>query len=274
MENRSAFLWNPRFKTTALAVTGLLGIFLLLPGRLANPGLPIYKHKRNHVDTTVVFAAPPQLQGKIVKQVRLGAGQKAIALTFDDGPMPKTTEQVLTILKQNNIKATFFWIGINLKKYPDIGRKVVAEGHAIGNHTWHHWYFPMSPTTAAAEIENTSKLIYDTTGVKTLLFRPPGGFLNNGLARYAISQNYTVTMWSVEPGEFKRRNTAASYVKNVISHAAPGGIVLLHDIHPRTVLALPQIIAGLKQRGYQFVTVPELLKMQSTVPKLNSKTQK
>ncbi len=268
MENRSAFFWYPRFITTAIALTGLLGISLLLPTRLGDS----YKQTQE-TRYTPTFAPPPQLRGKIVRQVQLGGKEKAIALTFDDGPWPQTTVQVLNILRQNNIKATFFWIGRNLKKHPDIARQVVAEGHAIGNHTWHHWYFHMNPATAAAEIENTSKLIYQTTGVQTFLFRPPGGFLNNGLVAYARSKNYGIMMWNSEPGEFQPRNTAAAYVKNVLNLAKPGGIVLLHDVHPKSVLALPQIIAGLRQRGYRFVTVPELLEMQAQAPKSKPKVE-
>jgi chitin deacetylase len=268
MENRSAFFWYPRFVTTAIAVTGLLGISLLLPSRLAD------SYKQTALTRyTPTFSPPPQLRGKIVTQVQLGAQEKAIALTFDDGPWPDTTFQVLNILRQNNIKATFFWIGRNLKKYPDIGRQVVAEGHAIGNHTWHHWYFHMNPATAAAEIENTSKLIYQTTGVQTFLFRPPGGFMHNGLVAYARSKNYGIMMWNSEPGEFRPRNTVAGYVKNVVKMATPGGIVLLHDVHPKTVLALPQIIAGLRQRGYRFVTIPQLLEMQAQAPKSKPKVE-
>lgn len=265
MENRSALFWYPRFVTAAIAVSGLLGISMLLPSRLADPKVPPQAKQPQPVKEEAIipiFAPPPQLQGRIIKQVQLAGKEKAIALTFDDGPWPTTTFQVLNILKQNNIKATFFWVGRNLKNHPEIARRVVAEGHAIGNHTWHHWYFRMSPGTAAAEIENTSKLIYDTTGVKTLLFRPPGGFMNNGLVAYARSKNYGIMMWNAEPGEFRPSNTVSTYVSNILNMATPGGIVLLHDVRPKTVQALPQIIAGLKQRGYRFVTVPELLQMQ------------
>lgn len=274
MQTRATFFWYPRFVTVAIAVTGLLGISLLLPSRLADPKLlnPRQQGEKTAV-TGSIFAPPLQFQGKVVREVQLGGKEKAIALTFDDGPWPETTFQVLNILRQNNIKATFFWIGRNLKKYPDIARQVAAEGHAIGNHTWHHWYFHMNPATATAEIENTSKLIYQTTGVKTFLFRPPGGFLHNGLVGYARSKNYGIIMWNSEPGEFKPRNTAAAYVKNVVNLAKPGGIILLHDVHPKSVLALPQIIAGLRQRGYRFVTVPQLLQMQAQAPKSKPKVK-
>lgn len=271
MTARYAFFWYPKFFATLVTLVGLLGSYMVLPGRLADPRLPKGSNgesvQKAEAAINLVFSVPAQFQGKTVREVNLSRPSKVIALTFDDGPWPKTTLQVLDILKKNDIKATFFWIGRNLKNYPDIGREVVQDGHVIGNHTWHHWYFRMNPAMAAAEIENTAKLIYQRTGVKTSLFRPPGGVLNNGVAGYARSQKYAVVMWSVDPGENHPSRSASMLVNNVLSNARPGKIVLLHDIHPRTVQALQQIIDGLKKQGYRFVTVPELLAMQKPVQK-------
>jgi peptidoglycan/xylan/chitin deacetylase (PgdA/CDA1 family) len=172
---------------------------------------------------------------------------------------------MLDILKRNNVKATFFWVGSALQENPEIAKRVVAEGHAIGNHTWHHWYRKMDEATAKSEIEKTNELIYKTTGVKTSFFRPPGGYLNNGLAAYAKSQKNSVVMWSVTSADTDPRAKYQVFVKNVIRDAKPGAIVLMHDgggNRERTVKALPAIVSGLKQQGYRFVTVPELLEMQ------------
>ena len=120
----------------------------------------------------------------------------------------------------------------------------------------------MDAATAKSEIDRTADLIYKTTGVKTTLFRPPGGYLNNGLAAYAKSQNYAVVMWSQTSADTDPRAKYQVFVKNVLRDAKPGGIVLMHDgggDRRRTVEALPQIISGLKAKGYRFVTVPELL---------------
>jgi peptidoglycan/xylan/chitin deacetylase (PgdA/CDA1 family) len=144
------------------------------------------------------------------------------------------------------------------------GYRLVAAGHAIGNHTWHHWYRSMDADTAAKEIEDTAALTYRITGVKTQLFRPPGGFLNNGVAAYAKKQNYAVIMWSVSSADTDWKAAPEAFANNVLKGAKPGAIVLMHDgggNHQKTVQALPAIIAGLKQQGYRFVTVPELLKM-------------
>jgi peptidoglycan/xylan/chitin deacetylase (PgdA/CDA1 family) len=211
------------------------------------------------------FTVPAKFQGKTVYKVEPKNNEKVIALTIDDGPWPKTTVEMLNILKQNNVKATFFLVGSSLKNHPKIAKQVVAEGHAIGNHTFNHLYKRLNPATAKNEIEKTNELIYQTTGVKTSLFRPPGGYLNNGLAAYAKSQNNAVIMWSLTSADTDPRAKYQVFVKNVVKGAKPGAIVLMHDgggNRERTVKALPEIITGLKKQGYRFVTIPELLEME------------
>ncbi|MEH2174551.1 polysaccharide deacetylase family protein [Nostoc sp.] len=210
------------------------------------------------------FTVPDKFQGKTVYKVQPNNNEKVIALSIDDGPWPKTTLEMLDILKQNDVKATFFWVGQALEANPDLAKREVAEGHAIGNHTWHHWYRRMDEATAKSEIDRTADLIYKTTGVKTSLFRPPGGFLNNGLAAYAKSRKDAVIMWSLTSADTDPHAKPQAFVNNVLKGAKPGFIVLMHDgggDRHRTVEALPQIINGLKQQGYRFVTIPELLKM-------------
>ncbi|HEY9673632.1 MAG TPA: polysaccharide deacetylase family protein [Waterburya sp.] len=211
-------------------------------------------------------AVPSRFQGVIVKQIHWRNEQKTIALTFDDGPWLSATPQVLDILKEKDIKATFFLIGQNLIHLPKIGQRVIAEGHAIGNHTWHHWHRPMDEFTAMREIEDTASLITATTGVKTHLFRPPNGFLYNGLADYALKQKYVVVAWSIDSGDWHKHGLSAEgLVKRVVGKARPGAIILMHDgggDRSKTVQALPQIIDQLTQHGYHFVTIPEMLQMK------------
>ncbi|MFN6530249.1 polysaccharide deacetylase family protein [Nostoc sp. ChiSLP03a] len=210
---------------------------------------------------------PKAFQGAIVYQGKLKPNEKVIALTFDDGPSPKNTAQILEILKKNDIKATFFMIGEMVKYFPQVAKQVAADGHIIGNHTWHHWYRHMDLATAASEIDRTAEIIYKTTGEKTTLFRPPGGFLNNGLAEYARNEKYAVMMWSEQSGDAERRSPQVpGLVKNVLKYAKPGAIVLLHDgggNRSKSVKALPEMIAGLKAQGYRFVTIPQLLEIQA-----------
>jgi peptidoglycan/xylan/chitin deacetylase (PgdA/CDA1 family) len=215
-------------------------------------------------EQTAIAVAADQFQGKEVYEVTPTKGEKVVALTFDDGPWEGSTEQVLNILKQNNIKATFFWVGQALQQNPDIAKKVVADGHAIGNHTWQHLMNDVDEMTAATEIGNTARLIYQITGVRTNLFRPPGGNLTGAMVPYAKGQKDVITMWSVESQDYMV--SAPIIVDNVLSRVQPGGIVLLHDgggDRSETVQALPQIITALKRQGYRFVTVPELLAVQA-----------
>ncbi|MEB3218880.1 MAG: polysaccharide deacetylase family protein [Nostocales cyanobacterium 94392] len=213
----------------------------------------------------LLSVAPTSFNGKTIYEIKPAGNKKVIALTFDDGPWKNSTRQTLDILKKNNIKATFFVVGQALKNNPQLAKQVIAEGHAIANHTWHHWYHFMNPQVAAFEIDKTTELIYQVTGVKTNLFRPPGGHLSNGLVAYARNQKYATLMWSADSRDFQQPSPA-TLVNNVIKNSRPGGIILLHDgggDRTRTIQALPQIIAKLKQQGYGFVTIPELLEMEA-----------
>jgi peptidoglycan-N-acetylglucosamine deacetylase len=273
-------LWNKTFGVVAIASSVVacsiaLETFVQLRANVPHSEPKAAKLQGNHLKTknntqspppakveTLSFSVPAKYQGKTVYKVQPSNNEKVIALTIDDGPWQKTTPQMLDILKQNDVKATFFWIGTSIQANPKIAKRVVAEGHAIGNHTWHHWYRRMDEATAKNEIERTADLIYKTTGVKTLFFRPPGGNLNNGLAAYAKNRNYSVVMWSQTSADTDPRAKYQVFVKNVLRDAKPGGIVLMHDgggDRTRSVQALPEIISGLKQKGYRFVTVLELL---------------
>ena len=210
------------------------------------------------------YAVPLRFQGAIVESAKLTPEQKVIALTFDDGPWPESTAQVLDILKQNQIKGTFFLIGQNVKNYPGLVKREIAEGHVIGNHTWHHWYQFLNPQAAAYEIDHTADLIYQVTGIKTNLFRPPGGIMHNGVAAYARNSKYAIILWSSDSVDYSRP-AVPKLINNVFRKAKPGGIVLMHDgggNRSKTVQALPEIIANFRKQGYSFVTIPELLEMQ------------
>ena len=222
------------------------------------------------------YTVPLRFQGAIVDAAKLTPEQKVIALTFDDGPWPESTGQVLDILKKNQIKGTFFLIGQNVKNYPGLVKREIAEGHVIGNHTWHHWYQFLNPQAAAYEIDHTADLIYQVTGIKTNLFRPPGGIMHNGVASYARNSKYAIIRWSSDSVDYSRP-AVPKLINNVFRRAKPGGIVLMHDgggNRSKTVQALPEIIANFRKQGYRFVTIPELLEMQDKDQKLtaNKKT--
>jgi peptidoglycan/xylan/chitin deacetylase (PgdA/CDA1 family) len=218
---------------------------------------------------------PSNFQGIVISEAKLPPEKKVIALTFDDGPWPNSTAKVLDILKKNRIKSTFFVVGQNVKNYPDLTKQIVADGHIIANHTWHHWYHQMNAQAAAYEVANTGDIIYQTTGVRTSLFRPPGGIMNNGVAAYAKNNKYAVIMWSADSMDYSRP-AVPRLMNNIFREAKPGGIVLMHDgggDRSHTVKALPEIISRFRKQGYEFVTVPELLEMQDQHPQLTAKNK-
>ncbi|MEH1899473.1 MAG: polysaccharide deacetylase family protein [Nostoc sp.] len=209
---------------------------------------------------------PTNFQGAIIESAKLSPQQKVIALTFDDGPWPESTAQVLDILKKNQIKGTFFVVGENVKNFPNLLKQEIAEGHVIGNHTWHHWYQFLNPQAAAYEIDHTEDIIFKTTGLKTNLFRPPGGVMHNGVVEYARNSKYAIILWSSDSVDYSRP-AVPKLIGNVFREAKPGGIVLMHDgggNRSKTVQALPEIIANFRNQGYRFVTIPELLQIQDT----------
>lgn len=216
---------------------------------------------KDYAEAQTRHLIPDEYQGQIVRSVPAANGEKVVALTFDDGPWEGTTAQVLDILHQHDIKATFFWVGQHLQQHPHLAKQIAEAGHAFGNHSWSHLMHPANPQTAAEEIERTSELIHELTGEKPLLFRPPGGYLDTGLSEYAQQHDHAIAMWSVDSEDYYV--PAPVLTDNVLRQVNPGGIVLLHDgggDRSATVQSLPQIITTLKQRGYKFVTLPELLK--------------
>jgi chitin deacetylase len=217
----------------------------------------------------LIFAPPTQFRSQIVYKASI-SNSKVIALTFDDGPTAETLK-LLAVLQKHNVVATFFCLGANLRENPEIAKQVVKAGNAIGNHTWHHFYHNVTEKTASDEIDNTGVHIYRSSGAKSLLFRPPGGRLNNGFADYAKKKNYVVVIWSIDPKDYLQP-PAAAITRSVLSQATSGAIVLLHDgggDRQQTVEAVSVIIPKLKQQGYRFVTVPQLLQMQAAQKQQN-----
>ncbi len=204
-------------------------------------------------------AIPQSARGRIVHNIK--TKQKVFALTFDDGPQPRYTREVLDILKANHIRATFFQIGVKVKEFPKIARSVSEAGHVLGNHTWSH---PSHPKNARAEFENTDAILVRVHGKRPDLFRPPYGLVRNGLADVAKAHGDAVILWNSVGADWSKKATSGSIASQILRLAKPGGIALLHDgggIRSATVAALPRIIEVLRQRGYRFVTIPELLRI-------------
>ena len=183
---------------------------------------------------------------------------KMVALTFDDGPDPKTTPQALDILKKYGAKATFFMVGQNIAGNEAIVKRVHNEGHQIGIHTWHHPVLTKLPLESAQkEILDTQTAINNVIGIKPTITRPPYGAIN---ATIQNSVDQSFIMWNVDSLDWKTRNTKA--IMQEIAKTQPGSIILMHDIHQTSIDALPSVLEYLKSNGYTLVTVDELLEGQ------------
>ena len=193
------------------------------------------------------------------------AGGNKIAITFDDGPDALYTGQILDILKQHNVPATFFLIGQNCLNYPQVVQRIHREGHVIGNHTWSH------PNLAKVDKQRLQKEIFDTeevikklTGVQTSLVRPPYGSVNRETLEYLRQHNYVTVNWSVDSVDWRDRQVDQILI-NTLPDVKDGGIILLHsgggegqDLSA-TVAMLPELIHTLRVNGYTFVTLDQLL---------------
>jgi peptidoglycan-N-acetylglucosamine deacetylase len=156
------------------------------------------------------------------------AGEKRIALTFDDGPLPPYTGQILDILHSWNARATFFVCGKDVEQHPDLVRRIQSEGHAIGNHTWSHSYlYFMRRTEIAEEIDRTQKVIQQTTGSTPIFFRPPYGVRWFGLYPVLRERGMRLIQWSASGNDWKLG--ADAIVSSVRAGLRPGAIILLHD---------------------------------------------
>ena len=191
---------------------------------------------------------------------------KKVALTFDDGPDDQVTPQVLAILKDNGIRATFFLIGKSMRQHPDLVHRLAADGHVIANHTWSHPNMTrLDQEQTRQEIEKTAALIESLTGRRSALIRVPWGAVSDNVMRLVQKEGYRVIGWSAD--SFDWRDAApARVMANLNAQVQPGAIVLMHAVAFRqtgqvTLKVLPLLIEDLKKQGYQFVTVDELLRI-------------
>lgn len=190
-----------------------------------------------------------------------------IALTFDDGPTPGKTEQILQILASEQIKATFFLTGRELKQHPLLLQKILAAGHQVGNHSYSHQRMLFkTPGFIAEEIEKTDALLKEGGAPEPYYFRPPYGKKLLLLPWYLAEHKRLTVTWDLAPENYSQlTQDPAKLTAFTVQQAKAGSVILLHvmyDSRSNTMAAVPEIIRGLKQRGFQFVTVQELLKHQ------------
>jgi len=201
--------------------------------------------------------------------------QKVIALTFDDGPNPTQTLQILDLLKKYKAKATFFIIGNRAERFPHIVRMEAADGHELANHTYRHSYYNGSRSYDALkrDIAATQAAIAGASGVTTRLFRPPGGYYSEGMVSAVNLSGHLTVLWSWhQDTEDWKTPPTAKIVNKVLNNARGGDIVLFHDHvegKSNTPAALEQILPELQRRGFAFVTVSELLQYKNAAPPPN-----
>lgn len=180
---------------------------------------------------------------------RIPTTEKVIYLTFDDGPIPEVTPWVLEQLAAYNAKATFFCVGENIQKHPDVFQQVVDQGHAVGNHTFNHlngW--------ATDNIPYFHNVRHCANKVQTVLFRPPYGRLKPKQAQF-LARHYRIVMWDVLSGDFDPNITPEQCLDNVVNNANPGSIVVFHDslkTEGKLTQVLPQVLEHFTAEGYQF----------------------
>jgi len=195
------------------------------------------------------------------------SNEQVVALTFDDGPTPENTPQILEILKEYSVKATFFMVGQNIRRHREIARQVHTQGHAIGNHSYSH---PVLVSERKGQIRRevllTDRIIRQLIGKRPFIFRPPHGFKDPRVFNIAKELHYIIVSWSNMPEDWKDIE-AQKIAERVLERAEPGDIVLLHDgdrgeaqaHRGETVKSLPMIIEGLLAENYSFKTIPEML---------------
>ena len=188
-----------------------------------------------------------------------------IALTFDDGPHPRYTPQILDVLDQYGIKATFFVVGVNAKYYPDALSDVIKRGHEIGNHTYSHPHVScLNTATLTDEVELCESMIYGLTDYKTKLFRPPEGMIDADVRTVLRSLDYKVILWDIDTRDWAHESPER-IAEYVISNIASGDIILMHDYvahNSPTVDAIKIFIPALLEKGYKFVVVSELIGLE------------
>ncbi|MFJ2868882.1 polysaccharide deacetylase family protein [Kitasatospora sp. NPDC087314] len=203
-----------------------------------------------------VPAAPAEAAGG--RADAAGKGGKVVYLTFDDGPSPAYTPEILGILARYGVRATFFEIGQNVAAHPGLTGQVARAGHSVQNHSWSHPDLRrLSGSSLNAQVADTDRVIRAQTGRTPSCLRPPYGAVNGAVRSRAAALGKQVVLWSVDPADWSRPGTAAIQSR-VLNHVRPGSVVLMHDgggNRAQTAAALPTILSTLKARGYTFGTL-------------------
>lgn len=207
------------------------------------------------------FGGAAEVSAKVYH--KSASGGKKIALTFDDGPHPRYTPKILSILKEYGITATFFVVGQNAVNYPEAMRLLAESGCEIGNHTYTHRNLSsLKGEEIAEEIGKCRKVLFDKYSVETTLLRPPEGMYSETVLSESRAEEYEIILWNIDTRDWAH-TPSAKIAEKVLGKVRGGDIILMHDYvsgENQTIGALRLIIPELLERGFEFVTVSELLK--------------
>lgn len=224
----------------------LISVALLLCAALASGfGIVVQREGANAAEGNITYVTKEEQREN-----------PKIAITFDDGPDPVYTPQLLDGLKERGAKASFFLMGKQAEAYPELVRRIQEEGHLIGNHTYSHIQLnKKNRETFKAELVKTNELLYEITGEEVQFVRPPYGSWDKGLE---TELTMLPVLWTIDPTDWSSRNVPA-IVKKVTDKAKENAVILMHDEFPTSVTAALEIVDILQKQGYEFVTVDELL---------------
>jgi peptidoglycan/xylan/chitin deacetylase (PgdA/CDA1 family) len=248
-------------RLVVLVLAALVAVPLALASRVGPES-----YRRPHVPLQWEQRRAVALAAQRGEPVYCGGGRSdAVALTFDDGPGPYT-EHLLATLRAAGAHATFFLIGNRLEYWPQIAREETQLG-VLGNHSWSHPRLTAMPRWLVwLELARTQYSLSNELGWKPKLFRAPYELHNHTTDGVARSLGLVEVFWSVASGDDRPKATVKSVLRHVLAGLRPGAIVLLHDIHPWTVNAMPQILRAIRLRGLRAVSVPELLALDPPAP--------
>ncbi len=214
------------------------------------------EYGKNKILTAQNYSISDEEYNKLFSRV-VDPSRKMVAITLDDGPHGINTQKILDILDKHNARATFFMLGQNVNSNKEVVKDVYTRGNEIGIHTWSHPQLTkLSEESVKSEVKNTSDAIYNITGYRPTLVRPPYGAFNTTV-RNAL-KDYSLILWNIDSLDWKSRDEN-QIVPLVMNDVEDGDIILLHDIHSTTVPAVEKIVEDLDKQGYQMVTVSELL---------------
>ena len=238
----------PWLKLVAVLIIGLIAILDLLDLTISRANETYHR----------VSIAPMSKHVRITE--RDITGKKLVALTFDDGPSSITTPALLDILKNRDVPATFFMLGSMARNNPELVKQIEKEGHDIASHTMYHQnLIRITPAAVQSDINEAKAVFQDILGHLPDYTRPPYGNIND-----AVRNNVGTPMilWSVDTLDWKNKNTDA-IVSTTMSEISDGAIILMHDVHPTSVEAVPTLINKIREAGYEFVTISELAKIRN-----------